>query len=130
MTKSETKTYRKRGTVVAVRLDLDMEPLCYQKWGGAQQAKPGDWLVLSNGDTYTIDAAEFAKTYEHMHHAGIYRKTTVTYAFAVTHSGSMTTLEGESEFEAGDFICASSPEMLDGYPVSRATFEATYEGTT
>jgi hypothetical protein len=128
-------TYRKTETIVAVRMDLDMDmgPLRYRKWGGEQTAKPGDWLVLSNGDTYTIDADEFAKTYAPLVFAGReeptghFRKTAITYAFEASKAGTITTLEGESDFEAGDYICASNPEMLDGYPVSRETFEATYE---
>lgn len=121
-------TYRKTGTIFAVRMDLDMDPLHYRRWGGEQTAKPGDWLVLSNGDTYTIDAAEFTKTYDRdPGKAGIFRKTAVTYAYEAIQGGKIFTLEGASDFEAGDYICASNPEMKDAYPVSRETFEATYE---
>jgi hypothetical protein len=107
-----------------------MEPLQYRKWGGVQTAKPGDWLVLSNGDTYTIDADEFVKTYDRdPGEAGVFRKTAVTYAFEASEAGKITTLEGESEYAAGDYICAPNPEMKAAYPVSRETFEATYEAT-
>lgn len=49
--------YLKRSTefVVAIQIDLDMDGFTYQKWGGTQRCKRGDWLVNNNGDLYTVD---------------------------------------------------------------------------
>ena len=124
-TDSEIKTYRKIGTVNAVRLMLDMEPLKYKKWGGDQTAEARDWLVYSNGSTYTINALEFSKTYQHVSD-GVYRKSSLTYARELMGCGKWPTLEGDSDYKEGDFLCASNPKMNDSYPVIRETFLATY----
>ncbi len=52
--------------VVAVQLDLEMDGFTYQKWGGTQTCKAGDWLVNNDGDVYTIDRDTFARTYQAM----------------------------------------------------------------
>jgi hypothetical protein len=38
--------------VIAVKIDLDTDGLTYQKWGGTQRAKRGDWLVNNEGGVY------------------------------------------------------------------------------
>lgn len=48
--------------VVAARLAPDGEGLVYEKWRDEQRAKPGDWIVDSDGDLYTVDAEVFART--------------------------------------------------------------------
>ncbi|RLB39096.1 MAG: hypothetical protein DRH30_10435 [Deltaproteobacteria bacterium] len=102
-----------------------MEPLKYRKWGGDQVAKPGDWLVFSNDSTYTIDADEFEKTYERVSD-GVYQKSSLTYARELVGNGSWPTLEGDSDYSEGDYLCASNPKMNDAYPVDRGVFLDTY----
>lgn len=58
------RKYKKKPTsfVTAVRPDLDTKGFVYNKWGGEQVCKRGDWLVNNNGDTYTVSRGSFAKT--------------------------------------------------------------------
>ena len=74
-------TYVKRETeiVAAVQLDLDTKGFTYQKWGGTQTCKPGDWIVSNAGDTYTVDRESFARTYRATGHGG-YVKVAPVYA--------------------------------------------------
>ena len=41
------REYRKKtaSTVVAVQLDLETDGFTYDKWGGTQTCKQGDWVV-------------------------------------------------------------------------------------
>ena len=57
--------YVKRDTefVLAVQLDLETAGFTYEKWGGTQTCKAGDWIVNNAGDTYTVDRDSFARTY-------------------------------------------------------------------
>src|SRR5262249_14965503 len=50
------RRYKKKPTafVTAVQLDLDTEGFTYNKWGGKQVCKRGDWLVDNNGGKYTV----------------------------------------------------------------------------
>lgn len=112
--------------VVAVQLDLDTEGFTYRKWGAEQQCKPGDWLVDNEGDIYTVDGAVFAKTYR-MVSRGIYVKTARVWAEVATKPGSVATREGESHYEAGDYLVYNNQDGTDGYCVSRAKFESMYE---
>ena len=59
------RRYRRKADqyVAAVQLDLDTDGFTYQKWGGEQRRKRGDWLVDNDGDIYTVDGAVFARTY-------------------------------------------------------------------
>jgi hypothetical protein len=51
-----TKYLKKTASqVVAVQLDLETDGLTYQKWGGTQTCKAGDWIVNNDGDVYTVD---------------------------------------------------------------------------
>ena len=52
------RRYRKNPDqfVTAVRLNLDTQGFVFNKWGGEQRCKPGDWLVDNDGDVYTVDA--------------------------------------------------------------------------
>jgi len=53
---------KERTFVTAVRLDLDTEGFTYEKWGGAQRCKKGDWIVNNRTDVYTVDAETFDRT--------------------------------------------------------------------
>ena len=63
--------------MAAVRLALNTDGLVYQKWGGEQRAKPGDWIVDNDGDVYSVDADVFARTY----------RQTATGAYREDHTG-------------------------------------------
>ena len=57
----------------AIQLNLATEGFRYEKWGGTQTCKAGDWIVNNNGDVYSIDAESFARTY-HSVGNGLYVK--------------------------------------------------------
>lgn len=112
--------------VVAVQLALDTEGFTYRKWGAEQRCKPGDWLVDNEGDVYTVDGAVFAKTYRRVS-PGVYVKPVPVWAEVATRPGSVATREGESHYQAGDYLVYNNEDGTDAYCVSRAKFEAMYE---
>jgi len=120
--------YRKRPDqfVVAVQLDLDTRGFHYRKWGAQQHCKSGDWLVDNDGDIYTVDQAVFRRTYRRVA-TGRYVKTTPVWAEMATTPGAIRTKEGESHYQAGDYLVYNQPDQSDGYCVSAAKFEAMYE---
>jgi len=122
------KFHRKKdATVVAVRLDLDTDGFTYQKWGGTQRCKAGDWIVTNNaGDTYTIDADTFAKTYR-MKSTGIYKKDTSVWAKRAETAGVVPTKEGSTAYQAGYMLVYNDAEGKDGYAMSMEEFESLYE---
>jgi hypothetical protein len=75
------RRYKKKPTafVTAVQLDLDTGGFTYNKWGGKQVCKRGDWLVDNNGDKYTVSQESFAKTYQ-LISPGVYLKTASVWA--------------------------------------------------
>jgi hypothetical protein len=119
--------YRKKASqyVVAVRLDLQTDGLVYRKWGDTQRAKAGDWLVDNEGDVYTVDAEVFARTYERVL-AGVYIKTTPVWAEVATQSGSVQTKEGQSHYQAGDYLVSNNKNGDDAYCIAKEKFEAMY----
>jgi hypothetical protein len=126
---SERKKYVKRPdqTVHAVRLALDTDGFSYRKWGGQQRCKAGDWIVNSDGDTYTVDADTFARTYRHVRD-GAYLKIAPVWAEQVTAGGSVQTKEGATEYQAGDYLVSNQEDGGDSYAVEKAMFEKMYEG--
>ena len=125
---SPRKKYKKRTStyVTAVKLDLDTEGFVYRKWGGVQTCKPGDWLVNNQGDTYTIDAQTFADTYEETS-PGVYTKTSEVWAEVADSDGVIKTLEGETRYQAGDYLVYNDDGGKDGYAISHDKFESLYE---
>ena len=119
--------YRKKVSqyVVAVRLDLDIDRFVYRKWGGQQQAAPGDWLVDNHGDVYTVDAKAFAKTYRQLH-PGIYVKTTPIWAQVATVGGRIKTNEGETAYKRNDYIVYEGPATPAIYAITAAKFKSMY----
>lgn len=119
--------YRKseREAIVAVRLDLETEGFAYTKWGGEQYCKAGDWLVSNGGDVYTIDADSFATTYEETS-PGRYVKTAPVWAEQARAAGEITTKEGSTRYEKGDYLVSNEPDGHDAYAVSREKFESMY----
>jgi len=111
--------------IAAVRLALDTDGLVYRKWGGEQRAKPGDWIVDSNGDVYSVDADVFARTYRQMA-TGAYIKTTPVWAERATHAGSVNTKEGSTRYEPGDYIVSNNSDGSDTYAMQAQKFEDLY----
>ena len=122
------RRYRKHAAhfVTAVRLDLDTDGFTYRKWGATQKCKRGDWLVNSDGETYTVDAESFARTYTQQG-PGVYIKSAVVYAEARATAGAIRTKEGVSHYEAGDYVVYNEPGAVDGYTVARDVFEREYQ---
>jgi len=120
--------YRKKATqiVAAVQLDLETDGFSYEKWGGSQTCRKGDWLVDNDGDVYTIDRQVFAATYEKVG-LGQYAKTQAVWAEAAEEAGVVKTIEGSTEYEAGDYLVYNDEAGKDKYAVSRDKFESMYE---
>jgi hypothetical protein len=84
---------KKVSRVIAVQLDLDTDGFNYQKWGGTQSCKAGDWLVNNDGDVYTVDRDTFARTYCAVS-PGVYEKVAPVWAEVAEHPGQIKTKEG------------------------------------
>lgn len=125
---AERRKYFKKATstAVAVQLDLDTDGFTYEKWGGTQTCKPGDWLVNNNGDVYTIDRSEFARTYREVS-PGVYQKTAPVWAEVADEDGHVRTLEGVTHFEAGSYIVYNEPDGEAVYAVTAESFEQMYK---
>jgi hypothetical protein len=125
---SQRRKYVKRSDqfVVAVQLDLDTTGFSYQKWGGTQTCKPGDWLVSNDGDTYTVDKESFARTYRTTG-PGTYVKTTPVWAEVARTPGEIRTKEGATHYDKGDYLVYNEPDGKDGYAMSSDTFNRRYE---
>jgi hypothetical protein len=109
-----------------VQLDLETTGFTYQKWGNAQQCKPGDWLVNNDGDTYTVDRQTFERTYRATG-PGTYVKVTPVWADVADTPGVIRTKEGGTRYLAGDYLVYNEPDGGDGYAVSKDKFERMYE---
>ncbi len=119
--------YRKKkgALITAVRLDLETTGFTYEKWGGTQTCKAGDWIVDNNGDTYTIDADVFAKTYRHVAN-GQYEKSTTIFAEKADQDGSIKTKEGVTHYKSGDYLVYNRQGRKDGYAMSEEEFNRMY----
>ena len=111
--------------VVAVRLESDGDGLVYRKWRGEQRAKPGDWVVDSDGDVYTVDADVFADTYRRVG-PDTFVKTTPVWAERAQTGGVVRTKEGASHYQAGDYLVSNDHGGADAYAVRAQKFEALY----
>lgn len=122
------KRYRKKPdqSVTAVQVNLDVRDFVYRKWGGMQRCKPGDWLVDNEGDVYTVDGEVFSATYRQLS-PGVYLKITPVYAERATRAGTVKTKEGESSYNAGDYIVSNNADGSDAYCIEADKFEAMYE---
>ncbi len=116
---------KEQTTITAVRLDLDTEGFTYQKWGGTQRCKRGDWLVNNAGETYTIDAQSFAETYREVS-PGVYAKESPIWAEEAHVTGTISTKEGSTDYVAGDFLVYNDAARQDGYAIEAATFHSLY----
>lgn len=120
--------YRRRETttVAAVQFDLDTEGFTYEKWGGTQRCKRGDWLLNNQGDTYTVDQDTFAATYRRVG-PGEYEKVVPVYARRAATEGVIQTKEGSTDYAVGDYLVYNHPEGQDGYAMTAETFHSLYE---
>jgi hypothetical protein len=117
---------KEQTTVVAIRLALDIDGLTYRKWGGTQQAKPGDWLVKNGDDVYTVDADSFQQTYREVSQ-GLYEKSGNVWAKRAEVAGTIKTKEGSTDYAAGDYLVSNNPDESDCYAVSAEKFKQLYE---
>lgn len=120
--------YKKKPTsfVTAVQLDLDTEGFVYNKWGGQQVCKRGDWLVDNNGEKYTVAADSFARTYDFVS-PGVYTKSAPVWAEIADRAGKVKTSEGETTYNAGDYLVSNNPDGTDAYAISAAKFREMYD---
>ena len=115
--------------VAAVCLSLDTDGLVYRKWGGQQRAKQGDWIVDNDGDVYTVDAEVFARTYrpkDPRNAPGAYLKTTPVWAEQAHQAGSVTTKEGATDYQAGDYLVSNNSDGSDSYAITATKFAELY----
>lgn len=135
---------RKAGLVIAVQLAFTQAPVTYnapdkplfyyQKWGGEQAAKVGDWVVKNGDSTYTVDKDSFAATYAEQS-PGLYKKVVPVWAAQANKAGKLQTKEGFDDYEAGDFLVynkreidsAGNPYYSDGYVIKPMRFVELYE---
>ena len=109
--------------VQAIQINMPMQ---YIKWGGYQDANVGDWLLSKGGDTYTCDKQVFAETYRPLPgREGWFFKVAEVDAVRVEADGAVETIEGASEYKAGDYIVTNPGG--DQYPVSADKFDALYQ---
>ena len=122
------RKYQKKPTsfVTAVQLDLDTEGFTYNKWGGQQICRRGDWLVDNNGDKYTVSHETFLKTYQSVS-PGVYVKSSPVWAEVAEKAGKVKTREGETAYQAGDYLVQNNEDGTDTYAVSAQKFESMYE---
>jgi hypothetical protein len=125
---SERRKYKKKSDsfVTAVQLDLDTEGFKYNKWGGVQVAKRGDWLVDNNGDKYTVSQESFATTYEWVS-PGVYLKSAAVWAKVADQPGKLRTQEGETAYQPGDYLVSNNEDGTDAYAVDKEKFTSMYE---
>ena len=121
------RKYKKKpiSFVTAVQFDLDSEGFTYNKWGGKQVCKRGDWLVDNHGDKYTVSQESFAKTYQLLS-PGVYLKVTPVWAAVAENSGKVMTQEGETSYKAGDYLVSNNEDGTDAYAMSADKFKSMY----
>jgi hypothetical protein len=122
------RRYRRRPgqAVQAIRLKLATEGFRYEKWGGLQTCKQGDWIVRNGEEVYSVDADSFARTYRPLGD-GRFEKTGTVWAEPAPRDGVVRTREGETHYRAGDYLVSNDDDGYDGYAVRRDTFVRLYE---
>jgi hypothetical protein len=53
-------------------------------------------------------------------------KTTPVWAEQATHAGTVKTMEGATEYAAGDYLVSNTRDGSDGYAMTAAKFEDLY----
>ena len=125
---AQRKKYQKKSAslVTAVQLDLDTEGFSYNKWGGQQVCKRGDWLVDNEGDIYTVSQESFAQTYQRVS-PGLYAKSAPVWAEVADKPGKVKTNEGETAYQAGDYLVSNNQDGSDAYAISAEKFRQLYD---
>ena len=115
---SDMKRYRKRSNslITAVKLEIETSGFVYEKWGGTQTCKAGDWIVDNDGDIYRVTDTP-----------GRYMKSAQVLAEKADKAGSIATKEGVTNYEIGDYLVYNDAAKQDGYAVTAAKFEEMYE---
>ncbi len=122
-----TRYRRKQDTrVVAVQLRLETDGFVYRKWDADQRCKSGDWLVDNEGEVYTVDADTFARTYENVG-PGLYEKVAAVWAEMAAAPGAIPTQEGETHYDAGDYLVYEDADRHGGYAIGSERFHSLYE---
>jgi hypothetical protein len=117
---------RANQAVLAVQLALDTEGFTYQKWGGSQRCKAGDWILDNGGDIYTVDQETFARTYRQVD-GGKYVKVTPVWAERAASDGRVQTKEGATLYKSGDYLVFNEEHGGDGYAVEAEKFQSMYD---
>jgi hypothetical protein len=122
------RKYKKKPSsfVTAVQLDLDTEGFTYEKWGGKQVCRRGDWLVDNKGEKYTVSEESFAKSYKFIS-PGVYVKSAPVWAEVAETAGKLPTKEGETTYQPGDYIVYNNEDGTDAYALPAAKFHSMYE---
>lgn len=122
------KKYKRKyfDPVVAIRINLDTPGLIYEKWGGGQVGKQGDWLIQKGKEVYTIDSESFSKTYKKVSQ-GLYIKKAPVWSYRAAREGKIKTKEGHSQYKKGDWIVSNDSHFVDQYPLSDKKFRSLYE---
>lgn len=98
----------------------------YEKWGGVQVGKRGDWLLSKGGEVYTCDHGVFAETYRPIDgRPGWFVKVAYVDAVQMFADGKVKTLEGESAYLALDYLVTNPGG--DQYVIPRSKFEGLYD---
>jgi hypothetical protein len=107
----------------AIKLDI---AITYEKWGGTQKASVGDWLLCKNGETYTCEGKVFDTTYVPLEgRDGWYYKYVAIEAEVASSDGKVKTLEGYSDYKAGDYLVTNPGG--DQYVIEAAKFTVLYD---
>ncbi|MGH1486027.1 MAG: DUF4231 domain-containing protein [Cellvibrionaceae bacterium] len=117
---------KKHKTVTALPIDLTKGELTYQKWGGEQKAKQGDWLVCRDGEYYTVEKESFTKTYRKVE-GSTYIKTAPVWVERAQYAGEIKTKEGITQYSKGDYLVYNNEDKFDGYAVEKTNFESMYQ---
>ena len=128
MSDQQMRLYKQKDSkiVTAVQLDLDTTGFSFEKWGHTQRCQPGDWIVNSDDDCYTIADSIFRETYKKVS-PGRFLKHSHIYAIKVETSGQVSTHEGVTNYKAGDYLIENSADPKDTYAIDAKKFHQLYE---
>lgn len=92
--------------------------------GNRMRAEAGDWeLTDDHGNRWTVEAEAFARSY-HRRPDGRYAKHELVHAVQLTRGVPVTTTEGISAAQAGDWLLRDADGAV--WPVPDETFRARY----
>jgi hypothetical protein len=113
----------RKGAVTAARSDRDWT--WTNRAGETMHAKAGDWRVVApDGDSWSVTADIFAKTYEH-EEGDRWQRTGTVRARPALPGEVISSLEGQQTAAAGDWVIRGSQDEL--WITSAEHFAANYE---